>query len=84
MAMVFCASIRPVFQNTLAIASDGRFITAPGGELILNQQRVDIGVVGISGDTWDKDEYCAIEEIKLSALLAEPSEPSTEWNSSQL
>lgn len=75
---------RPVFQSTLAGASDGRFIPVPGGVLILNQQRVAIGAVGVSGDTSDKDEYCAIEAIKLSAMLSEPSAPSPEWNSSQL
>ncbi|MCE7506238.1 heme-binding protein [Polynucleobacter sp. IMCC30063] len=75
---------RPVFLNALGGAAGGRFIPVPGGVLILNQQRIAIGAVGISGDTSDKDEYCAIEAIKLSTLLAEPAEPSPDWNSSQL
>ena len=38
-----------------------------------------IGAVGISGDTSDKDEYCAIEGIRATGLTPEPAEPDPSW-----
>ncbi len=43
-----------------------------------------IGAVGISGDTSDKDEYCAIEGIKAAGLIPDPDEPNPDWQESRL
>ena len=75
---------RPTFQSALAAASDGRFIPAPGGVLIINASGQAIGAVGISGDASDKDEFCAIEAIKAAGFLAEPAEPAPDWNAAGL
>ena len=75
---------RPAFQNALAAASDGRFIPTPGGVLILDGNGAAIGAVGVSGDTSDKDEYCAIEAVKAAGLVPEPAEPAPGWDKSQL
>ncbi|MCV6824842.1 MULTISPECIES: GlcG/HbpS family heme-binding protein [Halocynthiibacter] len=77
-------SERPAFQNAIAAASDGRFIPVPGGVLIENAEGITLGAVGISGDTSDKDEYCAIEAIKSVGYASEPSEPNPEWRTSSL
>ncbi|MEP4031033.1 heme-binding protein [Roseibium polysiphoniae] len=77
-------SARPTFQAALATASDGRLIPVPGGVLIRDADKVTIGAVGISGDTSDKDEYCAIEAIKVAGLFSEPAEPADDWRSSSL
>lgn len=77
-------SNRPAFQGAIAEASDGRFIPVPGGVLIDTADGITIGAVGISGDTSDKDEYCAIEAIKAAGLLSEPAEPDPEWRTSSL
>jgi hypothetical protein len=45
---------------------------------------VTLGAVGISGDTSDKDEYCAIEAIKFAGFAPEPAEPNPEWRTSSL
>lgn len=77
-------SERPAFQNAIAAASEGRFIPVPGGVLVENPEGVTLGAVGISGDTSDKDEYCAIEAIKAAGLVSEPAEPDPDWRTSSL
>ena len=75
---------RPTFQAALATASDGRLIPVPGGVLIEDAEGVTLGAVGISGDTSDKDEYCAIEAIKAAGYAPEPADPDPDWRTSSL
>ena len=77
-------SDRPTFINSLSVASGGRFIPVPGGVLIKNKNDSTIGSVGISGDTSDKDEFCAIEGVKAAGLIPQPKEPAPDWESSTL
>lgn len=77
-------SERPVFQNALAAASDGRFIPVPGGVMILDDEGHTLGSVGISGDSSEKDEYCAIEGIRAAGYACEPDEPHPNWQDSSL
>jgi len=77
-------SNRPVFQNALAAASDGRFIPVPGGVLIENANGETIGAVGISGDTSEKDEFCAIKGIHKAGYKSEPAEIDPDWERSYL
>jgi uncharacterized protein GlcG (DUF336 family) len=67
------------FQNALSAASDGRFVPVPGGVLILDASNIAIGAVGISGDTSDKDEYCAITAIQRVGLASDPAQPHANW-----
>ena len=75
---------RPTFQNALATAADGRLIPVPGGVLVEDGDGVTLGAVGISGDTSDKDEYCAIGAIKAAGYAPEPEEPDPNWRTSSL
>lgn len=75
---------RPVFQNAIAAASGGRFVPVPGGVLIENANGETIGAVGISGDTSEKDEYCAISAIRAAGYKSEPAEIDPDWESSSL
>ena len=77
-------SQRPVFQNALAAASDGRFIPVPGGVLVLDADGHALGSVGISGDSSEKDEYCAIQGIRAAGPACEPSEPDPNWQNTSL
>ena len=77
-------SERPAFQNAIAAASGGQFIPVPGGVLVENAEGITLGAVGVSGDTSDKDEYCAIEAIKAAGFIPEPAEPNPEWRTSSL
>jgi len=75
---------RPAFQGALAAASAGRFIPVPGGVLVLDASGCAIGAVGISGDASDKDEYCAIQAVKIAGLQPDPAEPNPQWRSAGL
>ncbi|MCF2906640.1 heme-binding protein [Octadecabacter sp. CECT 8868] len=77
-------SERPTFQAALATASGGRLIPVPGGVLVEDSEGITLGAVGISGDTSEKDEYCAIEAIKSAGLAPEPAEPNPDWRTSSL
>lgn len=77
-------SKRPTFLDALAAASDGQFIPVPGGVLIEDQQGLTIGAVGISGDTSEKDEYCAIKGIHAAGHPSEPADFDPNWQASSL
>jgi uncharacterized protein GlcG (DUF336 family) len=75
---------RPAFQGALSAVSDGRFVPVPGGVLIHDADGDVIGAVGVSGDTSDKDEFCAIEGVKAAGLIPDPFEPAPDWAGSKL
>lgn len=75
---------RPAFQNAVAAATGGRFVPVPGGVLVEDAGGTTIGAVGISGDTSEKDEYCAIVAIRAAGLACEPAEPDPDWRGSSL
>src|ERR1700741_395037 len=66
------AAKTPQFFTMLAAASGGRIVTNPGGVLVRNAAGDIIGAVGISGDTSDKDEACALPGIEAAGLKADP------------
>ena len=67
-------SARPTFVNALAAVAKGKFVPVPGGVLIEDSEGFTIGAIGISGDTSEKDEYCAITAVNKSGLFPEPVE----------
>ena len=66
------AANTPQFFTMLAAASGGRIVTNPGGVLIRDGAGDIIGAVGISGDTSENDELCAIGGIEAAGLKADP------------
>jgi uncharacterized protein GlcG (DUF336 family) len=54
--------------NTLA---QGRMVPVPGGVLIQDGTAL-LGAIGVSGDTSDNDEICAIAGIEAAGLKANP------------
>ena len=67
------AKVNPEFISAAVAASGGRLIPVPGGVLVLDASGEVLGGVGISGDTSDNDEACAlagIEAAKLTAKIA--------------
>ena len=77
-------SNRPAFIGALTAASEGRLIPVPGGVLVKDESGRIIGAVGISGDTSEKDEYCAIAGVKAAGLAPDPAEPDPDWAQSGL
>src|SRR5205085_7780596 len=71
------AAKTPQFFTMLAAASAGRMVTNPGGVLIKSAAGDIIGSVGISGDTSDRDEACAIAGIEAAGLKADPGQDAS-------
>jgi uncharacterized protein GlcG (DUF336 family) len=53
--------------NTLA---QGRLVPVPGGVLMHDTSGALLGAVGVSGDTSDNDEICALAGIEAAGLKA--------------
>lgn len=62
------AASNPVFFQSVVAATGGRLALSPGGVLIRDVEGAVIGAVGISGDTGDCDEICAIAGIAAAGL----------------
>ena len=58
--------------NTLA---QGRMVPVPGGVLIQDGGAL-LGAVGISGDTSENDETCAVYGIGCAGLVADTGDPA--------
>jgi uncharacterized protein GlcG (DUF336 family) len=65
------AAKMPAFFNALSDLSGGRMVPVPGGVLIRDPSGALLGAVGVSGDTSDNDEVCAVEAIHASGLVAD-------------
>jgi len=64
----------PVFFGALAAMSDGKMVPLPGGVLIHDENGVLVGAVGVSGDTSDRDEKCAVYGVETAGLTADIGE----------
>jgi uncharacterized protein GlcG (DUF336 family) len=65
------AANNPPFAAAMSAASEGRMIPVPGGVLIRRDGDI-IGAVGVSGDTSEVDEACAIGAVLAAGLEPEP------------
>lgn len=65
------AQQRPAFIAALNSLGQGGVVPAPGGVLIRDPAGVVLGAIGISGDTSDIDEQCAISAIEAAGLTAD-------------
>lgn len=62
------ATNNAAFFTSVAIATNGNLALSPGGVLIRDACGAIIGAVGISGDTGDCDEECALAGINAAGL----------------
>ncbi len=62
------AAGNPGFYSALYAISGGQLAPSPGGVLIRNARNGVIGAVGVSGDTGDNDELCAVAGLKAAGL----------------
>ena len=58
----------PAFIGALTPVSQGRLVPAAGGVLIYDEGRDLVGAVGISGDSSDRDEDCAMSGVRAAGL----------------
>ncbi len=73
-AIAKMAEARPMFVTALMGTAEGRIVPVPGGVLIRDASGAIIGAVGVTGDTSDNDEVCAIAGIEAAGLKADPGE----------
>ena len=65
------AAAVPQFFISLASIFPKGIIPVPGGVLIRDASGALLGAVGVSGDTSDNDEICALAGIAAAALVAD-------------
>jgi uncharacterized protein GlcG (DUF336 family) len=65
------AAKMPSFFGSLSDMSGGRMVAVPGGVLIRSESGDILGAVGISGDTSENDEACAVHGIRSADLVAD-------------
>ena len=70
------AAANPAFIQALSVASGGRVVPVPGGVLIRDAAGEIAGAVGISGDTSENDETCAVYGISCAGLVADTGDPA--------
>ena len=64
------AQEQPYFVDAISTMARGAMIPVPGGVLIHDASGALLGAVGISGDTSDNDEICAVAGIEAAGLKA--------------
>ena len=65
------AQQRPAFIGAVNNLADGQLVPAPGGVLIRDERGEVIGAVGITGDSSDIDEQCAVSAVESVGLKAD-------------
>lgn len=65
------AAERPAFIGSLSTLAGGNVLPAAGGVRVLDADGAVVGAVGITGDTSDRDEACAVAGITAAGLHAE-------------
>jgi uncharacterized protein GlcG (DUF336 family) len=70
------AQAMPAFFDAINSLTGGEVIPVAGGVLIRNAQGQLIGAIGISGDTSDNDERCAVQAIDQVGLMADTGDQS--------
>lgn len=65
------AQAMPAFFAAINSLTGGEVIPVAGGVLIRNAQGQILGAIGISGDTSDLDERCAVQAINQAGLVAD-------------
>ena len=65
------AQEQPYFIQAMNAIAGGSLVPVPGGVLIRDGGEI-IGAIGITGDSSDNDEACAIHAIEALGLSADP------------
>ena len=65
------AAKMPMFFGALSDMSGGRMVPVAGGVLMRNDAGEIVGSVGISGDTSENDDICAVHGVTSAGLVAD-------------
>jgi uncharacterized protein GlcG (DUF336 family) len=69
--LVTRAQAMPQFFTALSAIFPNGLAPVAGGVLIRNAERLVCGAIGVSGDTSDHDEICAVDGIEFVNLIAD-------------
>ncbi|MFJ4052756.1 heme-binding protein [Pseudomonas sp. NPDC089743] len=69
------AQVMPAFFDAINSLTHGHVIPVPGGVLLHNAEGALLGAIGVSGDTSDNDERCALLAIAELGLAADTGDP---------
>lgn len=65
------ANEQPYFVDAINTMARGALVPVPGGVLIKDKAGKLVGAIGLSGDTSDNDETCAVAAIESAGLSAD-------------
>lgn len=65
------ANEQPYFVDAINTMARGALVPVPGGVLIKDKGGKLVGAIGLSGDTSDNDETCAVAAIESAGLAAD-------------
>ncbi|HEY9548538.1 MAG TPA: heme-binding protein [Kiloniellaceae bacterium] len=66
------AQEQPFFVQAISGLPGGALVPVPGGVLVRDAEGSIVGAVGVTGDTSDNDETCAIAGIEAAGYAADP------------
>jgi uncharacterized protein GlcG (DUF336 family) len=64
------AQQQPFFVQAVNALAQGDLLPVPGGVLVKDRKGAIIGAVGVTGDTSDNDEICAVAGIEAAGFSA--------------
>ena len=62
---------RPTFVGSLGHLSAPGLVPAAGGVIVVDAEGAPLGAIGVTGDTSDNDEICALAGIAAAGLRAQ-------------
>lgn len=65
------AAARPSFVASLGSIAPAGIVPAAGGVIVVDGSGATIGAIGVTGDTSDQDELCALAGIAAADLTAQ-------------
>lgn len=69
------AQAMPAFFDAINSLTDGEVIPVAGGVLLRDVEGRVLGAIGVSGDTSDNDERCALLAIEALGLIGDTGDP---------
>jgi len=66
------AQQQPFYSQAVNALAGGSLLPVPGGVLVRDERGDIVGAVGVTGDSSDNDEACAMAGIAAAGFIADP------------
>lgn len=67
--------VTPTFYTSLSIAASGKILPVLGGVLVRNAAGQVVGAVGLTGDSQENDDACAVAAVRHAGFIADNGDP---------